>query len=175
MSRQEQELVWVEKELAEKHKAIFSDKGKIEERKKVFEEYLEKVQNSSRQEFKAQLAGLEEDAAMYTGLMLSVKKTFEKAKNEQLTASYELWEKFEAELPSTSQKVEKLIKALNPLVKKVEELNGVMAKLQTYNIDKVADSVTRLSAMTGKNKEMVEFLINHFDGTKPQKGHTNNE
>lgn len=157
-----QEFIWVSKEFADQYKQIES----IEEKHKVFEEYLKTVTESSRKEFKANLENLDEDVAIYTGLMLKVKQAFEKAKNEQLSASYALWEKFDTELPSTKQKVDKLIEVLKPLSEKLNELNKTLKSIETYDIDRLIGVVEKLSSLYGTNKEMVEFLIKNFTGDK---------
>ena len=48
---------------------------------------------------------MEEDAAIFSGLMLKVKQSFGKAKDEALSASYDLWEKYDQERPSVEKKV----------------------------------------------------------------------
>jgi len=158
----EQELIWVDKDFAERHKELMRDKSKRDIQVKVFDDYLEKIKDSSKQDFKGNLDNLEEDIAIYTGLMLKVKQAFEKAKDEQLSASYALWEKFDKELPYVSEKIEKIIATLNPLQAKLETLNVLLGKVNTWNIEKLGSSIDTLANLYGKNKDMVKFLITNF-------------
>jgi len=80
---EEREFVYVPKSLAKKIKEL--EDGKVKE--DLILEYLDK----SRKEVKANLETLEDDVIQYQGIMIKAKQTFEKAKNEQLTASYDLW------------------------------------------------------------------------------------
>src|SRR4030042_6696620 len=109
------ELIWVEKEFAEKYKILESDKNKNEERCKVLDEYIEKISESSRKDFKANLESLEEDAVIYTGLMLKVKQAFGKAKDTALEASYTIWEEYNKEQPNINKKIKDLCELLDPL------------------------------------------------------------
>ena len=158
----EEELVWVEKAFAEKYNEVHTDKSKNDERIKLFDSYINTVKESSKNEFKANLENLDEDIAIYNGLMMKVKQSFEKAKNEQLTASYNLWEKFEKEIPSVSKKIEKIITVLNPLEEKLNTINELLGNIRTFDIDRMTKSVENLANQYGKSKEMVEFLVKNF-------------
>lgn len=157
-----EELIWVKKEFAERYKKIESD----EERIKVFEDYLKTIEKESQREYKANLENLEEDVAIYTGLMLKVKQAFEKAKDEQLKASYELWENFEKEIPKIKEKINKMIQVVNPVLEKTNELRDMLQKINTWDIEKFVNCVLEISNLYGKNKEMFKFLINNFKEKK---------
>ena len=157
-----QELIWVDKVFAEKYKELSTNKNKRDEQEKVFNEYLEKVQSDIRRDFQCNLDSIEEDAAIFTGLMLKVKQAFEKAKNEHLDASYELWENFDKEIPSVQDKVDKLVSVISPLQKQLAEINSLLSKISTWNIDKFNESISLLANTCGKNKDMIEFLVKNF-------------
>lgn len=154
----DQELIWVSKEFAEKFKTIDKEEEKI----KVFNEYLESVKFDVRSEFKVNLEGLQEDAAIFSGLMLQVKQTFEKTKHEHLAASYELWEKFEKEIPSTKQKVEKIVAVLEPLTKELTKIESLLTSIRTYEMDHIYEAVIKFTGLYGEGKEMFEFLVKNF-------------
>jgi len=158
----ERELIWVEKEFAGKYKEIESDESKKELRIKMFEQYLEKISETSKKEFKANFESLEEDVAIYNGLMLKIKQSFEKAKNEQLQASYALWEKFDKEIPSIREKTQSIIGELEPLEKKLTTIESLLSKIRTYDMEKFIEVMGRLSGMYGKQKKMVDFLVKNF-------------
>lgn len=165
MSRDNKELVWVEKEFAVKYQELESDKSKNEERIKCFEEYMDKIKADSVKEFKANWESLEEDVAIYTGLMLKVKQAFEKAKSEQLEASYAVWEKFDSEIPSIKAKTQKIVDELKPLQQELKNTCDLLAKIDTYNMERLIETVWKFSNLYGESKNMVEFLVNNY--TKP--------
>ena len=158
----DRELIWVDKDFAEQHKEMFNASNKRDEQIKVFNEYIAGMKDDATREFKAQLESLEEDAMMYAGLMLKVKKAFETAKNEQLTASYDLWEKFEKEIPYAKDKIDKITKTVEPLSRKIAELNTQLTKISTFDIERISETIRSLANMTGEKKEMVDFLIKNF-------------
>ena len=159
---EKQELIWVEKEFAERWKEMTNAKATREQQITVFAEYMDSVNRAVKEDFRASLEALDEDAAIFAGLMLKVKQAFGKAKDEHLTASYELWEKFEAEIPSVQGKIDSLVKVLKPLKNELTEINDLIGKINTHDIDKLIRSVDLLSNSYGKQKEMVEFLVKHF-------------
>lgn len=160
--RDDQELIWVDKEVAERYKEISDDDTKRAEQIKIVNEYIDQVGEKSKKEFRANLDNLEEDVAIYKGLMLNVKQAFEKAKDEQLRGSYELWEQFEKDLPSIKDKTNEIVEALDPLVAQLTKVNDLLGKIQMWNFDKVIETVERFAATYGESKEMVEFLIKNF-------------
>lgn len=155
----DKELVWVEKEQAEKFNAITNDESRYE----AFEEYIKRLSDESRREFKANFENLEEDVAIYTGLMLKVKQSFEKAKNEQLNASYAMWDGFEKEIPSIRKKTEEIMLALEPVENKLKNINDLMGKVRTFELDRVIESIEKISNLYGTQKEMIDFLISNFN------------
>jgi hypothetical protein len=158
MDSYNKELIWVEKEFAERYKKIDDDQQRME----VFNEYLSKLSDESKEDFKLNLNAIEEDAAIYTGLMLKVRQAFEKAKNESLTASYALWEDYEKELPSVNKKIDHIIDTLEPLKDKLLEVNDLLGKIRLYDMDRLIETMNHFESMTDKNKEMFKFLIDNF-------------
>lgn len=156
------ELIWVGKEFAERYKLLDDDKTKREQQIKMFNEYLEGLQKTSRDDFKANLECLDEDVAIYKGLMISVKQAFEAAKNEQLQASYDLWEKFDKDMPNIREKTTEVVKALDPLVDQLTKINELLGKIQIWDFEKLIKTVENFSNLYGESKDMIEFLVNHF-------------
>jgi hypothetical protein len=159
---EKQELIWVSKEFSEKWKKATDEKATADIQAAMFDEYIQSVNGKIRDDFKANLETIEEDAAIFTGLMLKTRQAFEKAKNEHLDASYALWEKYEDDIPSITKKTASIISILEPLEVKLKTINNLMAKINTYEIDKVISSISVLSSACGKQKTMIEFLIKNF-------------
>ena len=166
MSRDKTELIWVDKEFAEEYKKLDDDATKREEQITMLNEYMEGIRKESRDDFKASLQGLDEDVAIYKGLMINIKQAFEATKNEQLQASYDLWEKFEKDMPDIEEKTDKIIKTLDPLVAKLTQINDLIGKIQTWDINKLIETIEKISTLYGNNKQMVEFLVNNFTPKK---------
>lgn len=157
-----EELIWVEKEFADKYNELVGDANKKEEQIKMFNEYMETVKAESKREFKNNFENLDEDVAIYKGLMLHVKQAFEKAKTEQLEASYGLWEEFDKEMPNVKEKTQKLIDMLDPLTKKLAEVDGFMNKIRTYDFEKLIEVIEKFAGLYGQNRHMLEFLIQNY-------------
>lgn len=165
------ELIWVDGKFAEEYKKLDDDKTKRDEQIAMLNDYLDGVKATSRASFKSNLESLDEDVAIYKGLMISVKKAFEAAKNEQLQDSYALWEKFEKEIPDIEGKTAKIIETLDPLVTKLTEVNDLLMKIQIYEFDRLIDTVSKFANTYGESKEMVEFLINNYKPKPPEAAH----
>lgn len=157
MPEKEKEFVYLPKELAEKIKQIQDSK--------VIESIIIDYIDESKREIQANLENLDDDVIKYKGLMLKAKKAFEDAKNEQLTASYALWEKFEDERPNTTEKIESIVNLLNPLVNKLEEVNSLMAKVNLYDLEKflkILSEISNLVGYNGQTAELLKFLFENF-------------
>jgi len=156
------ELIWVEKEFAEKYKVLADNKNLNEQRIAALNEYIEGVCNAAKQEFKSNLESLEEDVAIYTGLNLQVRQAFAKAKDEALSASLALWDEYEKELPSVRDKINKIVKELSPLKDELTTINDLLGKIKTYDIERVEKVIGNIAALHGKEKAMFDFLIKNF-------------
>lgn len=160
--RDNKELVWVEKEFAEKYKMLENKAEQNNQRIAMFEEYIKKVSDESRAEFKANLETLEENAAMYTGLMLKVKQTFQKTMETSLDAAYKLWEDYDKERVKTLKQVQEVSAILKPIEEQLRIINELSGKIQTWNIDKLIESLKSLTNLTGENKAMFKFLVDKY-------------
>ena len=160
------ELVWVEAEFAELYNKATSEQTSREERLKLFNEYIETVSNESREEYKSNLKCLEEDLAIYNGLMLQVKQSFEKAKHAHLEAAVQIWSDFDKQLPDLRSKVQQITDVLKPLKNLIEDLNNSIANINTNGIDNMIDTVKQLSSLYGTSKDMIDFLVNNFTNKK---------
>lgn len=156
---EDKDLVWVPKKLADEinaYKDPFHDK---------VVELMENYIDDSKNEWKMNFESLEEDLLMYRGLMVKTKKAFQEAKEEQCGAAYELWEKIEAEIPKTQEKIDKLIKLFDPLEKKLDKLNNSLAKINTYQIERFTELVAKLDSILsceGQTSDMMVFLMENF-------------
>ena len=154
---EERDLVWLPKRLAEKIKDN-TDK-KLEE--KLIVDYLDQ----SRSDVKANLESLDEDILRYKGLMAKARQAFREAKEEQLQANYDLWEKFDKELPKLSEKVEMLKNKVEPIKRQVQELNESLDKVRSYQIKDLVDLLKEISdalsydSNTGK---ILKFLVKNY-------------
>lgn len=162
-----EEIIWVDKEFAEKWKKLCDEEVTRDQQEKVFSEYIATVSESIRNDFRANLEAVEEEAAIFSGLMLKTRQAFEKVKNEHLSASYAAWEAFDADMVATNTKVDAVLATLRPLAEKLEEINALFGKINTYSIDRFLTSIQTLAGTHGEAREMVEFLVKHFS---PQEG-----
>ena len=162
VGRANEELIWVDQEFAKKYNDLRSELNTREQQIQVLDEYIEKLSVDSRNEFKSNLESLEEDAAIYSGLMLKVKQSFEKAKNESLAASYKMWEDYAEELDGLKKKVTDTIKAINPLKQEINNLNDTMKNINTYSLERVIECINKISNLDENGKAMVSFLLNNF-------------
>ena len=157
-----EELIWVDKEFAEQLNKLKTEGGEREQLLKALNDYMQQREESTRNQFKIHLETIEEDAAVYTGLLLQVKQSFQKAKEEHAKDTYDLWEKFEEELPSVREKVGKIVAELQPLATQLREINQEIGKIQTWDIGKLFEMIQQISELYGENKEMVQFLVNNY-------------
>jgi hypothetical protein len=154
-----QELIWVKKEFADQYKTILDN----DEKERVLADYLKQVSEQAREEYQDNLESLEEHAAIYTGLMLKMKQAFGKASEEALSASYAVWEGFSKEKPKLQKNVDDMLAILKPLEQNLNTINESLAKINTWNIEKVSDAISRFTNLTGKSQEMFEFIVKNFD------------
>lgn len=157
----EKEIVWLPKELAKQVKEVIDDKQK----EKLIAGFIEE----SKREIQSNLDELDESVIRYKGLMIKAKMAFEEAKSEQLSASYDLWDKFEKELPKVTEKVEKVKAQVEPLKKQMEEITKLMDGIRKYDVEKLLELVRELNSYLEYNGETAKILRFLFTNYKLEK------
>ena len=159
MKTVEKDLVWLPKDLCEKIKIL--EDPTSQECSDLIEQYIK----DSKESYKMSLESLDEDLLIYRGLMMKVKKSFENASKVALAESYDLWEKYDEELPRTRGKIDNLLKLLEPLEHKLEYINKSINSINTYNIEKLVDLIQKLENIincSGKTSDLMMFLMDNY-------------
>lgn len=154
---EKKELVWVPARFKKEFEAI-DDEGKKEY---LILQYIQEAKN----DLKYSIESLDDDVASFKGSMIKVRKAFEEAKNEQLTANYELWEKFDKELPSVTRKIDILNDKLTPLIKNFGIIEEKIGKIRTWEIDKLLELVEKLDSYLSYNNDtskILKFLFENY-------------
>lgn len=159
-----EELIWVDKEFADRFNAMKSKKAEREMQIQVLEDYMKTVTDASKSDFKVSLECLEEDVAVYSGLMLHVKQSFGKAKDEALTSSYALWEEYEKDMPSVKEKTKSITDALNPLQDSLTSINKSIDSINQHKLERMLELVAKFNGMSEETKTVMKFLIENFNG-----------
>ena len=158
----DEECIWVSRESSEKWKRLKSEGAKRDQQEKVLDEYMQTVNEAVKRDFRSNLEGLDEDAAIFTGIVLKTRQAFEKAKNEHLDASYALWEKFDAEIPSVKKKTDEIVAALKPILDLIKEIEAGLKNIDTARLDRFLDGLRIVASFYGQERTMLEFLVNNF-------------
>ncbi len=151
-------LIWLPESLVKKIK-----KETSEEQQFLFiNEYLKEC----KIDMSLSIEALDADIIIFKSKMLAAKKAFKEAKDEQLNANYELWEKYDKDLSKVSIKVDKLTDKLAPIANELANIDELFGKIRSYNIDKFLETLNKISNLYGREKEMFKFLIDNFSDKK---------
>ena len=150
--------LWVNKKTKEEFDGIDSDESKHQ----WFLERLGGMKNRAKTEYKTCLEAMEEDVAMYSGLFIKVKKTFQDAIDAQLTKMYDMWEKYEEQKPRVEEKTKELVDIIGPLEEKIEKIDSMLTKINTFKFNQLIDVVQRVSGLYGDNEKMLKFIVEKY-------------
>lgn len=151
----EKEYVFIPKKLAEKIKDLESDKQ--------MEDTIIGYYNQSRRELQGELDCLDEDVIQYKANMMKARQAFREAKEEQLDANYELWEKFDADIKGVSAYVAKATSQLQPLKAELSQLKELMNQIDKWEIEKLVGLIDKLnSSFYGETGNILKFLFENY-------------
>lgn len=153
-----EELIWVDKETAKRYSEIENDTDKLI----MINDYIEGVKNATKEEYQASLDSMNEDAVMYSGLLIQVRKEFEKVKNEALSSFYGLWEEYDKDKSNVIKKVDDINASLDPLLKNIESINRQIGSIDIYKFEKLFEFICRFNRMSDETKAVLKFLIDNF-------------
>ena len=157
-TEEKRSFVWLPESLAKKIKEAES-----EEKQLLFvNKYLEECKIDMRSEIES----LDEDLLIFKSKMLTAKLEFKKAKDEQLDASYELWEKYDKDLEKTRIKTDKMLKVLTPLTQELKKIDELFSNIKSYDLERFLKLIKSVSNLYGTEKEMFKFLVNNFKQSK---------
>jgi hypothetical protein len=132
-------------------------------RAEALNEYLSTISQTSKDDFKCNLDVIEEEAAIYAGLMLKVRQAFGKAKDSALDASYTIWEEFDKEMPNIDNKISHITDSLNPLCAKLTEINALLSKINVYDFDRLLKTIQAISNLDIKSQKIIEFVVENYN------------
>ena len=158
----DKELIWVSKKFAERYKSLIEGNEQQEIINEELENYMAKVRKDTKDEFKTSLEALEEDAAMYQGLMLKTKQTFTKAKDESLSSFYSLWQEYDKDKNNIINKINTLTELLAPLKKDIDQINESLNKINSYPLEKILELLSIYNNSSEESKKMINFLFENY-------------
>ena len=151
---EEKVLVWLPKKMAEKVKDLDSDELKFD--------LVSKYVDESKLDMKYAVEGIDEDVIVFKASLIKARAEFKKVVYEQTSGMDKLWQVHNLKASEINRKVSTLLKELKPITEELNAINALFGKIGTYNIERVIESLQKISNLYGKEKEMVQFVINHF-------------
>lgn len=128
------------------------------------EKLIKQFFEHSKDDLRASLEDLQEGILRYKGMMVTAKQAFKEAKEEQLGASYKLWEKFEKELPDIEEKTRVLTDRLKPLENQLNRLNERINNINVHKLERSVELIEKLNNMAPETKNIFKFLLENYHG-----------
>ncbi len=153
----EKEYIYLPKDLVKKIKDL--------EDNKLIEQAIDEYFEETKRDLKVNLEEIDDRVLEYRGLMVKAKNEFKKAKEEQIEASYILWEEFDKEMPSIRTKIEALKNEISPITKELKELSIELNKVKTWEIKDLLEIVKEVSKYLDYNNDtgnILKFLFENY-------------
>lgn len=148
----EKELVWVSKDLAKKIKSLENSDNFV----------LEFIEESKK-DLKANFDAIDDEIIQYKANMIKAREAFRIAKDEMLSANYEIWEKFDTDRKSLYGAANLLVEKLKPLKDELATISDLMNKIDKWGIQSFVESLDKIIYLINSDKkEILQFLINNY-------------
>lgn len=160
---EEREYIYLPKSLAKKIKDL--------EDNKLIEQAIDEYFEETKRDLKINLEEIDDRVLEYRGLMVKAKGEFKKAKEEQISASYTLWEEFEKEMPNIRGKIELLKNEISPITKELKELSTELNKVKTWEIQDLLKIVKEVRSYLDYNNDtgnILKFLFENYKRPETQ-------
>jgi DNA repair ATPase RecN len=137
---------------------------------KEMEKEIDGFIRESKLDMRASLESLDDAVLQYKASMVKARAAFREAKDEQLTASYQLWEKYEDDLKGITAYIDKIKTVTAPLKRDLEELRAHMQSINTWAAKDFLSILEKIDGSWGNGsvREALTFLFQHF--RKPEQG-----
>lgn len=153
---EEKEIVWLPKSIAKKVKEMTDDR--------LLNEAIDMYFEESKKKIRGNLEALEEDVIQYKASMMKAKQAFREAKEEQIKASYAMWEKMDDEMPRLEEKVKQAIRRIEPFIETLEKANNLIRFINTYQFERFFEQVSEIDRIYKENPGIFEFMMKHYKG-----------
>lgn len=154
---EEHDYVYLPKSLCLKLKQFRDSK----EQEKLIEGFIKECKD----DLKLNLESYDDELLIFKASMIKAKNAFEKVKQEELDASYKIWEKYDNELFELKNKVNNARLAIEPLKNDLKSLNEEFGKLPIYNIENAVKLIGQLDTVlsfNGETSKMLKFLVSNY-------------
>ena len=158
MKEIKREIVWLPEELAKKVKDL--------EDKDLRYDLVSKYVDEAKLDMKYAVEGIDEDVVVFKASMIRIRTEFKKVVAEQVADMEKLWETHDKKSSDIKNKVETLVAKLKPVTEELNAINALFSKIGTYNLEKVVETLQKVSNLYGKEKDMIQFVIEHFGEKK---------
>lgn len=143
--------LYVSKEKAEEFNKL---KGVVHD-DDIIQQYLDET----KRDIKIDLDSLNDDILQYKAMASKWHKEMSKAYDSQVEKTELLFEKFDEQRPFFNEKVDQLKHAIQPVNSMIKDLEISMSKINSWKIEKLLDLINKISMMSGREKEMLKFLM----------------
>lgn len=158
----DKELVWVEKE--------FADKLKLAEGFKAQSEIVDEILSQKKLDMENELRHLEDDMLVFKSVCLNFRKELDKvadAEDEKLeqiiNRTCEIHDKVIAQSKEISKSFQPIDQTLHELSGKVEKINRQLDDINTHKMDNFLSIVERVEKMDEGSKKMLKFLMDRYN------------
>ena len=125
--------------------------------------YIQEYIEGSKNEIKAGFDSFDEEILGYRAGMAKLRKDFQEAYKEATDSHYKAWQEFDKNRQSLRNMAEQAVKELLPLTQEVEKLNGMINKVNTWDIQRFIEMIEKLkSHLYGEDRNIIEFLVNNY-------------
>lgn len=157
MSNERSEIVsmWVTPEVAK----LIKEADDPDTKERILADAAKKIKGHMQTE----VDEMDDELVRYKGMLANFKIEFKKAKKDQLKEMYDIWEDFDQEISKIQKKIDSITQVVEPLNKQASDLNNLLSKLNTYNLDKLLELLNAINrAYSGKSKEIINYLFKTY-------------
>jgi len=119
---------------------------------------------NSVKEIAASLESLDNEVAIYKGLMAKARAEFRKASDEQIEQSYATWGEVDKQRPHIQAKVRALVSDLKPITDELNEINDLLNRMDLSRVERTLRLLEELRYAPGETKKMLAFLVANYKG-----------
>lgn len=160
---------YTKKEFADKLEAMIKGKDfDVEVGIESFQEFIAKLKEDAKKEFKNNLESIDEDIVLFRAYMLKAKESYRKTLQEECDSMYALWEEFNKKRDENKKKVNEILSDLLPIKTALTEIKDLINNIDNaapkWQLKDVVETFSMLHNMleNTKNTELVKFVIENY-------------
>ena len=147
-----QELIWVDKSLAEAYKELDTDMKRAE--------FVNELIKQKKVDITSDIQNLDDDLLRFKAFALNYSTALKEAYDKQAERLEQLWEECSEPIEKIDKQTMRIKKDIYDITKDIKDISKELEGLNTYKIERIIELINTYNNMSESDKDVFKLILN---------------